>query len=99
VQANAALEEALRAWREVEQANNPRRRFKEVDSDSDKASTSMSGSKSVGFMGLSVETGGGSSSCDEHDFGSISCPVRISSYIYTRMEDFLCIVLCISTNM
>lgn len=76
--ANAALEEALRAWREVEQVNNPERHLK-VDSDSDKASTSMSGSKPIGFMGLSVETGGGSS-CDENDFGSISCPKRDLSW-------------------
>ncbi|KAG0563037.1 hypothetical protein M758_9G189500 [Ceratodon purpureus] len=65
--ANAALEEALRAWREVEHANKPQRRSDEPSSNSDKASTSMSGSKSGVFTGLSVEIGNGPSSCDDDD--------------------------------
>lgn len=84
MQANAALEEALRAWREVEQANNPQRHLKDVESDSDIASTSMSCSRPVGFAGLSIDTGGD----DENDFGSISCTVRIylhSSFLWTSL--------------
>lgn len=76
------MEEALRAWKEVDQARKPQGILEELNLDFDKASTSMSSSKLVGFINLLIEIGGGLfSSCDDNDFVLTSYIVRTHIFV------------------